>query len=195
MKVLVVYAHPRRESLCAAALERTLSALASAGHEVELRDLYESGFDPVVSRGEYLLGRQAEVGTSAVAPDLRLLSWAEALVFVYPTWWGGQPAILKGWLDRVIVAGGARAPGRTRTDGAPRLRNIRRIVVVTTHGSSKSVNSFQGEPGKRVLLRGLRLLAHPLARSRWIAAYGLDRSTATEREAFLDRVERRLGRI
>ena len=65
------------------------------------------------------------------ADDLR---WAQALVFVYPTWWSGQPAMLKGWIDRVWVAGVAweLPPGADMLKQL--LTNVRRIVVVTNNG-------------------------------------------------------------
>lgn len=195
MRVLVVYAHPRDESLCAAALARAEAGLASGGHEVEVRDLYAADFDPVLSRSEHAARHDPPEAGSGISEDATLVGWAEAFVFVYPTWWGGQPAILKGWLDRVMVEGVAYSipPGGSKV--RPLLRHVRRIAVVTTHGSSKWVNSLQGEPGKRVLLRGLRALAHRRARSCWIAAYGLDRSTEADRVEFLDRVESRLARL
>jgi hypothetical protein len=66
---------------------------------------------------------------------------------------------------------------------------------VTSHGSSKWANSIEGEPGKRVLLRGVRSLCHPFARSRWIALYNVDRSTPEQRAAWLGEVERKLARL
>jgi len=189
VRVLIVYAHPRDDSLCAAALSRAELGLSRAGHEVEVRDLYRLGFDPALSRGEQAPPAESAEATSAVADDVRLLRWAQALVFVYPTWWGGQPAILKGWLDRVLVEGPALACWGRVNRTRPTFGDVRHVVVVTTHGSSKWVNALQGEPGKRVMLRGVRSLVSWRARSRWISAYGLDRSSDTDRTSFLDRVE------
>jgi putative NADPH-quinone reductase len=76
-----------------------------------------------------------------------------------------------------------------------RLQNVRRLVVVTTYGSSRWINAIEGEPGKRLVLRWLRVLCHPLARSRWIALYGMDSSDEAARVAFLARVERTLRTI
>ena len=70
--------------------------------------------------------------------------------------------------------------------------HIRSITVITTYGSSRRVNIIEGEPGKRLVRRWLRVLCHPLARSRWLALYDMDRTTTTARRAFLDRVERAL---
>jgi NAD(P)H dehydrogenase (quinone) len=121
------------------------------------------------------------------------LRWASRLVFVYPTWFGTQPAILKGWFDRVWVEGVAFRLPRQRGPFRPLLLrpllgNIRSIDVVTSHGSHKVMNSVQGEPGKRVLLRGIRSLCHWRCRTRWIAFYGNDRASEADRRAFLRNV-------
>jgi putative NADPH-quinone reductase len=123
------------------------------------------------------------------------LEWADALVLVYPTWWGAQPAILWGWLDRVWIEGVAfTRPPRVRR-ARPSLRNIRHLVAITTHGSPKWINAIEGEPGKRVVLRRMRTCCHPRATTRWIALYGVDRSDDAERQAFLRRVERSMAAL
>ena len=116
MRILLIYCHPRPDSYCAALREVATEALKSAGHVVEVRDLYAEGFYPVLDAEER--GRYYDEGdhrpdiSSHVASLLR----AEALVFVYPTWWFSPPATLKGWFDRVLAAG-RRLP-RRRSSGA-----------------------------------------------------------------------------
>jgi putative NADPH-quinone reductase len=104
VRVLVVHCHPNPESLVAAAKERVLAGLARTRHEVRVCDLYAEGFEPAMSAAERRAHKEP-----GVAPELQRyaddLAWAEALVLVYPTWWSGQPAMLKGWIDRVWVAG------------------------------------------------------------------------------------------
>ncbi|MCU1400717.1 MAG: putative oxidoreductase [Acidimicrobiales bacterium] len=191
MRTLVIFCHPNPESFVAAARDAALGGLRAGGHEVRLTDLYASGFNPVLSDTEL-------VGTAGTATDIAGhvadLLWCESLVLVYPTWWAAQPAMLKGWIDRTWVEGVAW----TRPAGARRvragLRNIRRITVVTTHGSSKFVNALEGEAGKRTVTRALRILCSRTCRTRWIACYTVDRSTQAERAAFLERVRRELAR-
>jgi hypothetical protein len=65
-------------------------------------------------------------------------------------------------------------------------------VAITTHGSSKLINALEGEVGKRMVTRTLRAVCHPLARTRWIALYGIDTASDAQRAAFLERVARRL---
>jgi putative NADPH-quinone reductase len=189
MRALVVYAHPDPESFAGAVLARAVRGLERAGHEVRVTDLYADGFDGAMTADERLTHKEPGVG-----PDLQRhaddLRWAELLVLVYPTWWSGFPAILKGWVDRVWVAGVAwELP-----DGAnrirPRLGNIRRIIAITGHGSSKLVNMAEGESGKRTVTRSMRATCSWRTRTTWCALYGLDTSTAEQRDAFLERVER-----
>jgi NAD(P)H dehydrogenase (quinone) len=188
MRVLVVYCHPNPESLVAAARDRTLAGLQAAGHEIRLTDLYADGFEPAMSAGERLT--HAEPGVTA---DLQSyaddLAWAQALVLVYPTWWSGQPAMLKGWIDRIWVAGVAWELPEGGNVLRPLLHDLRRLVVVTTHGSSKLINSLQGEPGKRTATRSIRAMCSKRTRTTWCALYGVDSSDGPKRDAFLDRVE------
>ena len=175
MRVLVVHCHPDPESLCAAARDRALRGLAAARHEVRLTDLYADEFEPVLGDAERRAydepGVPAEL--QSYADDLR---WAEALVLVYPTWWSGQPAMLKGWFDRVWTSGVAwELPDGARTP-RPLLRGLRRIVVVTTHGSTKLINSLQGESGKRTVIRSIRAVCSRRARTTWCALYATDHS-------------------
>ena len=123
------------------------------------------------------------------------LLWCDTLVLVYPTWWSGQPAMLKGWMERVWVQGVAWDLPEGADRLSPRLQNVRRLVAVTTHGSSKLVNAIEGEAGKRTMTRGLRLMCHRFARTSWIAMYGVDTSTERDRARFLTTVDRKLTQL
>ena len=194
MRTLVVYCHPNPESFVAAARDAAVAGLRAGHHEVRLTDLYASGFDPVLSAADFAGHRSASDTKAGIADHVSDLLWCESLVLIYPTWWAAQPAMLKGWIDRVWVDGVAwtMPVGTTRLRAG--LRNIRRITVVTTHGSSKFVNALEGEAGKRTVTRALRILCSRTCRTRWIALYTVDRSTAAQRTKFLDRVRRELAR-
>lgn len=190
MNVLVVHAHPDPESFVSAACRSVLAGLGRTGHQIRTIDLHAEGFDPVFDADEHR--RHLEPGAAPeLAAHVEALTWCHTLVLVYPTWWSAQPALMKGWFDRVWVRGVAwdLPPGSNRI--RPLLRNVKRIVVVTTHGSSKSINSIEGEAGKRTVTRSLRLMCHPRCRTRWWAFYGVDRDDAAKRAAFLERIETR----
>lgn len=196
MKVYVVFCHPTRESLIGSALDRALRGLEAGGHDVRLSDLYADGFSAELSlaeRSQIMVDHRAQPEVRAdLSGYINNLQWCDALVFVYPTWWGGQPAMLKGWLDRILVPGVAYEvrPGAERI--SPLLHNVRTLVSITSHGSTKWVNALQGEPGKRTISRSLRAVCHRRCRSSWIAVYDTDRCSSSRRQRFLDRVEQQM---
>lgn len=193
MRTLVVYCHPNRDSFVSAALDATLDGLRDGGHELRVTDLYAGGFDPVFSAEDLAHHRTPDGKRDDVAAHAENLRWCEQLVLVYPTWWAGQPAMLKGWIDRVFVNGVAWTLPEGKRRIRPLLRNIRRITVVTTHGSSKFVNALEGEAGKRIATRAIRVLCSRRCRTRWIAMYTVDRSTELQRAHFLHRVRLQLA--
>ncbi len=195
MKAYVVYCHPSETSITAAARDRALAGLRAGGHEVRVTDLYADGFRPELSAWERTNHLAPPDTKPDIAPYAANLQWCDALILIYPTWWAGQPAMLKGWIDRVWVAGVAYELPEGANRIRPRLHNIVRIVAVTTHGSTKLINMLEGEGGKRIVTRSLRVLCSWRARTKWIALYNIDRTSPERREAFLTRVERSMRRL
>lgn len=193
-RTLVVVCHPRPDSLARAAAERVLAGLEISGDEVRVIDLEADGFEPRLSRWE----KNNHLGDPEDRPDLAhhfdALRWATRIIFVYPTWYSGQPAILKGWFDRVWANGVAfeLPPGTTRIRGL--LNNVRRLEIVTTHGSNRWMNLLQANSGQRVIFRSLRVLCHPLCRTKLTAMYGLDQAAPSKIELWLEEVENRFRR-
>jgi putative NADPH-quinone reductase len=196
MRALVLVAHPDGASLCHAAATRAVSGLERAGHHVDVIDLYREGYRAAMSRAERLAYETDDpIRDPRVAEHVALLRRAQILVFVYPTWWSGLPAILRGWLERTMVPGvGFHLDERTNKV-RPGLGHVRRIVGISTWGSPRAYAWLVNDNGRRVISRALRMSCGLRARTRWIACYGLDRSDADQRTAFLDRVERKLARI
>lgn len=186
MRVLLVYCHPRADSFCAVLRETVREALAARGHDVELLDLYAEGFLPALSADERARYHTEGDNLAGVEPHVARLRAAEALVLVYPTWWYGMPAMLKGWFDRVWLPGVAFRLG----DGAiePMLTNIRRIAVVTTYGSPRWLLWYLGWPDRRLLGRGLRRLCARGCRLDWLSLTRMDQRQRGELAAFRDRV-------
>lgn len=187
-RVLVVHAHPNPDSFNHAVRRAVEAGLARGSSTVRTRDLYAESFDPRLSLAERRTHLDPPATKSDLAGHFDDLTWCDAIVFVHPTWWGAQPAILKGWFDRVWVRGVAwELP-----DGArrlvPALHNVRRLVTVTTHGSSRIVNAVQGSPGRRIVNRSLRAVCHPLCRTNRIAMYSVDTAAESKRAEFLARV-------
>ncbi|MDR2240712.1 MAG: NAD(P)H-dependent oxidoreductase [Zoogloeaceae bacterium] len=101
MKCLVVLAHPLSSSLCGALAKTAIAALNNAGHEVQVENLYEAGFSPALTAAERATYYRPPFDASAIQAQTERLLAAEAIVLIFPTWWFGFPAMLKGWFDRV----------------------------------------------------------------------------------------------
>ncbi|WP_447783468.1 NAD(P)H-dependent oxidoreductase [Pseudomonas germanica] len=100
-RILLILGHPSGTSFCAALAERYVQSAIDAGHEVRQLRLGELDFDPVLREG-YRQIQALEEALSAAQSDIL---WAEHLTLVYPIWWGGIPALLKGFFDRVFLPG------------------------------------------------------------------------------------------
>jgi putative NADPH-quinone reductase len=186
--------------------------LERAGHQVEIIDLYElhrQGFNPCLSEHEHR--DYYEIGLDHPDPITRShiesLAGTEMLVFVYPTWWSGLPAILKGWLDRTFlpevaftlappdspIGGNGRNAAEAKQAVQPKLGNIRRIVGITTYGSGRPEVTLLGDGGRRTITRTVRLVCARRCRTTWLGLHSLDTRSAEERAAFLERVESKLA--
>ena len=155
VKVLLVYAHPNPKSLNAQLKDHAVAGLLHRGHEVLVSDLYamkwkavadgddfpdrDPGFplDYGVASGEaYRAGKQA----MDIAEEQKKLVWADTVIFQFPLWWFGMPAILKGWVDRVYALGFAYGIGQHGHDkwgerfGEGTLQGKRAMICATIGG-------------------------------------------------------------
>ncbi|HMK81464.1 MAG TPA: NAD(P)H-dependent oxidoreductase [Xanthobacteraceae bacterium] len=148
MDALIVYANPEPTSFCAALKDVGARALRAAGYGVEISDLYGESFNPVAGRHDFTTVADAErfhyqteqgfaFAHDGYAADLKReqarFKKADLLVVHFPLWWGGMPAILKGWFDRVLAYGFAYVDGKRYEQGY--FRGRRGILCVTTGGT------------------------------------------------------------
>lgn len=102
MKVSLILAHPNPDSFNYTIAETAMATLARNGHEVFFHDLYAEGFDPILPGPEIAKGASLP---SEITAHCAEIAAADGIVIVHPNWWGQPPAILKGWIDRVIRPG------------------------------------------------------------------------------------------
>ena len=194
MRILLLFSHPVETSYQAELHRVVLKALAAGGHQVDDCDLYLEKFDPVLSRADRLLYHDEGLNQAAVAPYVARLLAAEGLVLVFPVWTFGPPAMLKGFVDRVLLPGVAF---RLTEDGSyrPGLANIKKIAAITTYGQPWWKALLVGDPPKRFVTRVLRGTTGHFAPTRYLAHYDMNRSTDATRSTFLTRVERAMTRF
>jgi NAD(P)H dehydrogenase (quinone) len=148
VNVLILYAHPEPTSFCGALKDAAIETIAAAGHRCVVSDLYAEGFDPVAGRHDFksvanaarfhYQSEQAHAhAKGAFAADVtreqRRFLEADLVIVIFPLWWSGVPAIVKGWFDRVLAFGFAYVDGaRFGTGFFPDKRGL---VCVTTGGT------------------------------------------------------------
>jgi 1,4-dihydroxy-2-naphthoate polyprenyltransferase len=183
-RVLIIVGHPRRQSLCQALAGAYGAGARRAGAQVrELRlaehsfDLNARSFDPAVQAVE-----------EGVVRARALLTWAEHIVFVYPTWWGTMPALLKGFLDRVLAPGFAFA--ETARGFAPLLGGKSAELLTTMDTPRWVYRWIYGAPGHRAMARAiLGFCGIEVAR---VTSFGPIRtSSLAERRVWLEAAQRR----
>lgn len=162
MNVLIVLAHPERSSLNGGLADIAAERLREAGHQVQLDDLYAEGFDPVEHPIHYryrvdetyfapLTEQRAHYQKRSLSADVKReiarLEWADLVIFQFPLWWHAQPAILKGWFDRVLVYGGLYSGSMRYNRGY--FRGKRAMCSVTTGSPETAFQPF-GRAGNMV---------------------------------------------
>lgn len=192
VRAVVIVVHPSPGSFSHAVARQAEASLVGNGHSVVVHDLYAEGFRAVMSLDERQAYHTPEpVISDEVAQHVADIRAAEMLVFVYPTWWSGLPAMLKGWLDRVMLPGVAfRFDDQHRVQ--PGLTTVKRLVGISTYGSRWLYVKLINDNGRRTLLRTVRLSTGLRTRSTWMALYRMDTAGLARREAFLRKVDRKL---
>lgn len=147
MKVFIVHAHPESQSFNGALTQYGKGILESNGHEVQISDLYAMKFDPVSDRRNFttvkdtkyfkqqleeLYATEVNGFSGEITAELEKIQWCDVMVFQFPLWWFGLPAILKGWVDRVFVMGRVYGGGKWYDQGA--FQGKRAFCSLTTGG-------------------------------------------------------------
>jgi NAD(P)H dehydrogenase (quinone) len=148
VNVSVILAHPDPGSFNHAIAEAAAAQLRLAGHMVHYHDLYAEGFDPLLPADEIPSAPAAPL-PPLVATHCREIAAADGIVIVHPNWWGAPPAILKGWIDRVLRPGVAyRFLEGDGGEGVPEglLRARTALVFNTANTLSEREAAVFGDP-------------------------------------------------
>ena len=213
MKLLIIHAHENPDSFCSSLCQQTKNRFESKGHEVKISDLYAQGFNPVAGKHDfkhdtdegyykYAFQQLHAVNENTFADDLKFemdkLLEADILNFNYPLWWFGVPAILKGWIDRVLAYGfaygGAYGMGK---DG--RFKGKKAFITITT-GSPAEAYQTTGRNKRTIsnILTNIHEGVFELVGYEVIApfvGYGVSRISEEERKAIITEYDNYLDKI
>lgn len=212
MNVLIVYAHPEPKSFNGAMKDVAIEMLTAAGHEVVVSDLYAMGFNPVAGPDDmtseltdsefFSLPKEQtaayDAGTLAsdITAEMEKLKRADLVIFQFPVWWFGMPAVLKGWADRVFARGFAYMPGRKYDTG---MFKGKLAMVAATTGTSADTYAPDGIDGD--ILTVLWPIHNGLCRYSGFdvlppfVAYMPGRVGEDGRKAYLEAYKKRLGEL
>jgi putative NADPH-quinone reductase len=198
MRVHVIHAHPVETSFNRALFNAAVETLTTKGHEVDALNLYDEGFDAVLSREERLNYHEVPGNlTPAVKPYVDRLRAAEALVFVHPVWNYGYPAILKGYFDRIFLPGVSfiLEGGGDRGRLVPNLDNIKKVAFVTTYGGNRWRTMLMGDPPRRLARRWAWATFRTPQPPQYLALYDMNNCTPAQLEGFIGTVRAEIGKI
>lgn len=195
MNCLIVKTHPLSDSLSASLAQHAIDLLQRAGHAVDTEDLYANKFDSSMSESERRSYYGGPYSGQHVAPQIERLLQADAIVLVFPTWWFGFPAILKGWFDRVWAPGVAYDHADEYGRIKPRLTRLRHMLAVTSLGSPWWVDRLVlRQPIKRVLKTAIVGTCAPQCSFEMLSLYKSEQLTPAQVKRFGERMERVLRR-
>lgn len=140
MKHCIIYAHPNKFSFNHAIKEKVINLINSLSDQYDLIDLYQQQFQPVLSANDFI-ALQNQTVSDDLKKHQQLVAEADNLIFIYPIWWFGQPAILKGWIDRVFSSGFAY---REDENGFMPLLSDKSATLIVTLGSQQETLSQYG---------------------------------------------------
>lgn len=166
MNILIVHAHNEPKSFNTAMKDMAVDILREQGHDVVVSDLYAMRFNPVASADDFLdranpdylvyaLEQRHAYKNATLAPDIAAeldkVKWADLIVFNFPIYWYGMPAIMKGWIDRVFVSG--YCYGGTRIYDRGGLRGKRAMLAISLGGQQHMFGPHAVHGELEVMLR------------------------------------------
>ena len=194
MKCLIITTHPLNDSLCRLLGKHVENKLTQIGCEVTTEDLYAENFEPALTAPERESYYSESYDSSNIAEQVSRLQDAEALVLLFPTWWFGFPAMLKGWFDRVWGPGIAYDHASDFGPIKPRLDNLRKVLVVTTLGSPWWIDRLvMWQPVKRIMKLALLGACTKNSKLQLLSLYNSEKLNEQRIAAFKNRIEKALA--
>ena len=194
MKCLIVTTHPLNNSLCKLLGQHVENKLTEVGHEVIIEDLYAENFEPALTALERKSYYGDSYDSSNITEQVSRLQDAEALVLLFPTWWFGFPAMLKGWFDRVWGPGIAYDHASDFGPIKPRLDNLRKVLVVTTLGAPWWVDRLvMWQPVKRIMKLALLGACTKKSKLQFLSLYNSEKLNEKRIAAFKNKIEKAIA--
>jgi putative NADPH-quinone reductase len=181
----IIYAHPYEWSYNRAILDTVMGSLKAHAREYALIDLYRDSFDPVLTKEELAVYGKGDYRDPLVEKYNGILDKTEKVVLIFPIWWYDFPAIMKGFLDKVMLPGSSYSSGE---NGLRAVRNIPRTLIITTaSASTEALTDNLGDTVNRMMI-GVIFKAIGFNGAVWENFGSIGESTPEERKNFLSKI-------
>jgi NAD(P)H dehydrogenase (quinone) len=187
MKALIILAHPSPNSFIHAISESCQKALGSLDAEVVVKDLYEMGFNPVLTAEDLARSKQG-TPSEEIRQEQEDIEASDLLIFTYPVWWYDRPAILKGWIDRVFSYGFAYRATDRGIEGL--LKGKKSLIFQTTGDPQKKLEETGAIDIIEKSMTEGTLKFCGMTEVQMTTFFGVPRATADQREQMLKVAER-----
>lgn len=134
MRILILYSNHHRDNFNSGLLERLITKITDKGHELVVRDLYQMNFDPVLRTRDFEM-ISAGNPPEDIRKEQEFIRWADVLLFIYPIWWGGMPAIVKGYIDKIFSWGFAY---KSNGNGPYPLLTDKKAILMNSFGQTRA---------------------------------------------------------
>lgn len=152
MKNLIVYAHPWDGSFNNHVLKTVIGKLEAQNQQVDVIDLYQDGFDPVMRQEDLAVFGKGQYADIKAAEYVNRLKEADRVFFIFPIWWYSMPAMLKGFFDKVLLKGTSYIENEDKQLRG--ILDIKESAVITTANITKGIFEQLGDPIEKSLIAG-----------------------------------------
>ena len=191
-KVTVIYAHPYTGSFNHAILESVTAELSAQNCEYEVIDLYRDNFDPVYSNEELSMFSSGVAVDPKVKAYQKRIQASDVLIFIFPVWWYSLPAILKGFIDKVMLNNFAYEDTSTGIKG--KLAFNKCLAITTSKSPTGYLKYFDGNSIQKVFLN-LTLKGVGAKKTHWINFGKIKQSNNQTRSTFLQKIRQDVAQL
>jgi len=191
MRVVIVFNHPYEGSYCNAILNSVKSGLGKAGQEIDIIHLDNDKFNPVMTASDLLAFKNKKSVDSQAKDYIQRVKAADHLVFIFPIWWELMPALMKGFIDKVIFPGETYDYTSSGYGMVTLMKNIKSITVITTMNTPAIMYKLiYGDVIKKALIKGT-LQKSGCKKVKWLSLNMVKMSSVDKRVIWLKKIENR----
>ena len=192
MRTLIIYAHPNDQSFCNAILATAVSACNKNGQNVRVSDLYQEHFNPVMTKEELRGIIDKKVIDKQTREYIDAIKASDHLILIFPVWWTTMPAMMKGFIDKVIFPSEIYDYNKNGHGVTGLLPNIKVTVISTMDCPSLIYKFFYGNVLKYALIKGI-FKTIGVKKVNWLNFSVVKRSTRLQRKIWLAKVRKAMS--